>query len=250
MATKTAAAKKTAPAKKTKSKSFHYRDESRIASSFDRLMVFEFNTLESHREQIDLSLKKAVRDSERRYERERAKSVDPDQGGFLEFLGEEHHELAEALPRLQWNAQFLVAFATFELCLSELCRIIEHKLELPISYKDLQGMGIEQCRTYLFKFGKVEAAIPKKVWQDAWEMKALRNSLAHANGETVYLPSDGKHITSKLKRWKGVSLTYKEVGRGTRILLTSEFVKFAIETFREVTVAICNAPLPTKAAQK
>lgn len=235
---------KTAAAKKSKPKSFLYPDESRIASGFDRFMVLEFDTLESHREQIDLSLKRAVKDSERRYKRERALSVDPDQDGFLESLGEQHRELTDALPRLQWNAQFLVAFATFEHCLSELCRIIEHKLDLPISYKDLQGMGIEQAKTYLFKFGQVEAALPKREWQDAWEMKGLRNSLAHANGETIYIPSNGSHITSKLKRWKGISLTYEEAGQDTRILLTPEFVKFAIQTFRRVTVAICNAPLP------
>ena len=232
---------------KTKSK-FSYGDDRRIASGFDRVMIYEFTTLEAHRSQVDASFRRTIKAAEKQYEKARPEldEFEPHQAEYLEFLAEQYQEAAELLPRLQWNAQFLVAFATFELCLSKLCRIVENKLGSPISYKDLQGVGIEQCRAYLLKVGKLKKVFDSKEGKDAWDMKGLRNVLAHANGEVRYMPNEKGHITEKIKRWKGIGVHEKKEGIDTYLVLKPEFVEFAIETFRKVTVEICSSHLPTK----
>lgn len=78
---------------------------------------------------------------------------------YFDYMYEEYVTATESLPRIQWYAQFLIVYSTFEHTLHELCRIVQRRSDFSLSFKNLEGTGIT-ARNYLVKVAGVKTPFP------------------------------------------------------------------------------------------
>ena len=220
------------------------RNNQRIASGFDRILLYEFDVLNEHQTFAAKSLSRKQKALESEIEKMTANMDDEEQSGYIDHMHEEYVTATESLPRMQWYAQFLIVYSTFEHMLHELCRIVQRRSDFSLSFKDLEGAGITRARNYLVKVAGVEAPFQTAAWNRALLLAEIRNAIAHRNGEIDYQPENKKALSAKLKNEKHLELK-KNIAEqeDAQIILNAEFVRQSIESLREVIVDICNFEL-------
>jgi hypothetical protein len=230
---------------KTQSRQPFRRSQRRIATGFDRIVLYEFDILEQHREFVERHFTKTIADFEKKFDEDITGWDDPsDREAYGEHLAEEYHRLSNDLPRLQWYAQFLVAFATFENSLHELCRIVQRRSILKLGVKDLSGQGIVRASAYLRKLVGVEAPFETSEWNRALLFSEIRNAIAHRTGSLELKVNDPKSLASRIQKLEGVELIEPFVGAVEgEILLKPEFLKQAIRDMRKVLSDVANYEL-------
>lgn len=227
----------------TPKKKPHSPRDARISTGFDRFLLYEFGLLEEHRAFIEAHFTKSVSDFERRIQAEQATIGDSDEDGhYADYINEEYFTLAERLPRLQWNAQFLIVYSSFEDALNQLCKIVKNRSKHTVVLKDMAGSGIVRASIYLAKIAGVKAPFESDSWKKALLLGKLRNTIAHSNGNISVV--DSSSIANSIKGLPG--LTFKQVivdQIDADIVLSSEFLQDAISTLHTVLADICNFEL-------
>jgi len=218
--------------------------EQRIASGFDRLILYEFDALEDHRAHMEDSLSTAKRSVEKRI-REASTSVrKDDQQDYADFLNEEYATFVEVLPRLQRYAQLLVIYAAFEHALDELCAIVKGRSGFTLSVDDLAGKGIVRARSYLSKVAGVHAPFETRAWNSAILLNKIRNAIAHQNGEIKFDPKNKGSLAYQVRSMPNIQL--KQIVEGheyTHIIVDADFVRDAIVTLKTVLTDIASYKL-------
>jgi hypothetical protein len=102
------------------------RVQAQIASGFDRVLLYEFDLLEEHRAFTERHFADSAKRFEERYQADLAAVSEADRDDYTEHMIDEYTNMVESFPRLQWYAQFLVVYSTFEHSLNELCRIVRN----------------------------------------------------------------------------------------------------------------------------
>ncbi len=223
------------------------RDRSKIATVFDRILLYEFDALEEHRIFAESSIKGSIKSLEARIEKE-SKQLDPDEhDDYFDYMHDEYLSTKEIVPRIQWNSQFLIVYSTFEHMLHELCRIVKRRSGFDLSFKDLGGLGIERSKNYLSKVAGVKSPFQNPDWQRAKLLAEIRNAIAHSNGEIEINSTNKKLLGTRLEKEQHLKL--KKLipeQEDAQIVLSSEFVRNSISELRAVLVAICNYKLYDK----
>lgn len=212
----------------------------------------EFEALELHRAHAATSFSNRFDEIVDTWEAPPTNFSEQETKAWEAFLHAELQVTNTVLPRLQWNAQFLVAYATFENIMNKLCRIVERRTQQSLSVRDLSGMGIDPAKMYLQKVAEISEPFQMTEWKNVIALRELRNKIIHANGE-VDGTRPSEQLLKRLQEWKifGVDLLMTDEVLIKQILLTDQFVLFAISTFRAVVDKICEVevfaadPLPT-----
>jgi len=219
-------------------------DRKRIASGFDRVLLSEFDALEEHREFADSSLRRRVKSLGSRINKMIQGMTEEQRSEYYDHIYDEHVNVTETLPQMQWNAQFLIVYSTFEHMLHELCRIVERRSDLNLSFKDLGGQGVTRARNYLFKLAGVESPFQSAAWTRALLLADIRNAIAHRNGEIEFSPKAGGSLSARLSKEAHIKLDRMTTDDNTaRIVMDGEFVRASIVELRTVLVDICNYTL-------
>ncbi|MCG3784820.1 hypothetical protein [Delftia acidovorans] len=215
-------------------KKFRERQKRQLASWLDRLYINEFSLLEKHRLFVeenffsDMAQLKSDLDED-------LSGMDPaDAESYSEFLGEKRHMLTEVFPSLQWQAQFLVVYATFEANLNALCNVVRRRLNSRILLKDLSGSTFEKAQKYLEKVGELNIdSLKGEEFLRAKQLGDVRNFLAHSQG-LVDKEKDKKffNIFSNIPGLKLVPIFENEEVTEHNLQLSSEFVRYAIDNLR------------------
>jgi len=220
------------------------RDSKRIASGFARVLLYEFDALEEHREFADSSLRQRVKSLESRVNKMIQGMTEEQRDEYYDHVYDEHINVTETLPQMQWYAQFLIVYSTFEHTLHELCRIVERRSGFNLSFKDLDGQGINRARNYLVKLAGVNAPFQSAAWNRALLLADVRNAIAHRNGEIEFSPKAAKSLSARLAKEQHIKLKQIAPDDDTaRIVLDGEFVQQSIVELRKVLVDICNYEL-------
>jgi hypothetical protein len=236
---------KTVPSTKKK---FLANKSARIAVGFDRFLLSEFRLLEDHRAFVERHFAKSVKDFEKRVEAAKAAMVDPDEeGSYTGDMSDEYFDLVERLPRLQWYAQFLIVYSSFEDALNQLCRIVKERSGFSLGFNDMAEGGITRASRYLKKVAAVESPFQTASWHRAKLLGEIRNTIAHSNGNIreANLAKEGS-LAARIKDLPG--LTVKQVTaeqKDADIVLSSEFLKDTISHLHTVLADVCNYELYT-----
>jgi hypothetical protein len=214
----------------------------RLASGFDRVLLYEFEALEAHRDFAEKHFTATAQALEERFAAEIAALPDDERNGHNDIWMDEYQVTAEILPRLQWYAQFLVAYSTFEHSLQRLCDIVKGRSGLPISYKDLAGAGIQRASEYLKKMAEVRTPFETPEWQRALLLGEVRNRIAHMNGG-VPIQVEQKSLYQRAKTLEHLKFDESEGAGGAVLVLDAQFVRSALETLRKVLLNVANYEL-------
>lgn len=196
------------------------------------LLVVEFDYLEQHRRFIELQFRQESRDLEERFAQEKAQ-LEPGDDRFSDAFT----LLERTLPRLQWNAQFLVAYGVFEFWMYELCDEVQRRSGFELKAKDLGKQGIVRASNYLAKVAGVKTPFDSPEWDRALFLSKVRNVIAHGSGS---VPVDEKAFLEKLSK-EAPHLSLVEGWEDEKeVTLSSEFVRNAIATMRKVALDIAD----------
>nr|WP_295713479.1 hypothetical protein [uncultured Halomonas sp.] len=226
------------------SKPWWKRGHKRIATGFDRALLFEFDALEEHRSFAANSLSGAIKSLEKKINQGVDAVDEEDRDAYREHMNEEYITISEVLPRVQWNSQFLVVYATFEHLLNEICRIVQRRSSFNLSFKDLNGSGIERSKNYLSKVAGVTTPFQTTHWQRAKLLGEVRNIIAHRNGEVDLPPGNNNCLGAKLSKEKHLVLKkYIPDQDDAQIILSEKFIKESISDLRKVLISIFDYEL-------
>lgn len=210
-------------------------------------MLYEFAVLKEHHEFASKSLLKMKKALEDQMEKIAAEPDADDIRYYYDYMYDEYVAATESLPRIQWYAQFLIVYSTFEHALNELCRIVQRRSKFGLSFKDLEGMGITRARNYLVKVADVQTPFQSAGWNRALLLAEVRNAIAHRNGEIEYQPKNKKSLSARLMNEKHLKLKqYFTEQEDAQIILEAEFVGESIDVLRKVVADICNFKLYEK----
>ena len=121
-----------------------YISDYALARGIDRYPLVEFGMLEAHRAMVEAHFVATQDEFSRELDEalNELEDSDPDGMDILDDdIMERNHLLMNAIPRLQWNAQFLVVYAGFERALNSMCDLVKHRSQLKLSYQDMNGSG-------------------------------------------------------------------------------------------------------------
>ena len=216
----------------------------RIASGFDRFLLYEFQYLEEHRAFAGTHFLQNAKSFKEQFSADLAKMDENERQDYAEFMIEEYTKAVEVLPRLQWYAQFLVVYSSFEHALNELCRIVKNRSGFSLSQKDLEGQGVRRAANYLCKVANVHPPFQSPEWNRALLLGEIRNVIAHRNGEIEFNLNDKKSLSHRIQGVHGLQLKQIVTGmEDAELVLDTDFVRDAIKVLRKVLTDIANYPL-------
>lgn len=228
-----------------KEKNWIRRSSGEIAAGFDRILLHEFDFLERHRDFVNTHFANSTEAFTKNFDEEIALVKDEAQkAAYADYMNDEYIAIAEILPRLQWNAQFLVVYSSFEHALNRLCAIVKNRSGFELSFKDLAGNGIVRASSYLRKVASVEGPFQTSHWNRALLLGDIRNAIAHKNGEIEYTLHSKNSLAFRAKSLPGIELIQliKDDPNAT-IFINSTFVKDAICSLRLVLSDVANYKL-------
>jgi len=229
---------------------FKMKPDYRLAGAMQRVFIFEFGALDVHRQSVNASFVREIADAKRRWD---ALPDDTDDDS-AESYAEELALAIDLLPRLQWSAQFVLVFATFEDMLIKLCKMGHARLPSGKPLGKIWTTGMNGAKEFLKQIDGAGVIFGGQDWECAVDFQKLRNAIVH-NGGRIDLEQT-PDLSSVLKRfekgaWPGVSI-YRAYtgGRGgeealPEAVLTSDFVEFVIEALEKLVREIADLKLPT-----
>lgn len=206
-----------------------------LATWLDRLYEIEFQQLELHRKFIDEHFEAARTRLKAEFDKTYSELDKYDREDYAEFMVDDIQLLDETFPIVQWQAQFLVVYATFEASLNSLCNVVMRRLKSNISFKDMASAGVERAKTYLTKVGGVDSdeVFSNPNWQRATQLGKIRNLIAHAQGRVD--EANDRKVAAMLRTFKGLELKPITIGSTEHyVVLSSAFVCDAISTLQAV----------------
>jgi hypothetical protein len=215
-----------------------------IASGFDRVLIYEFDLLEEHRAFTDRHFTSSAKQFEAQYQADLAEIDEGDRAHFAEHMIDEYTNMVESFPRLQWYAQFLVVYATFEHGMNELCKIVKNRSNFSLAFTDIKDLGITRAANYLRKVADVHSPFTTAAWNRALLLGEIRNVITHRNGQIDIDLANKKSLAFRIKGLSG--LTLKQLVKeqeDAEIILNAEFVREAIADLRKVLRDVANYEL-------
>ena len=226
-------------------KSWRYTNkEKTIITGFDRILLDEFHFLENHRQLSEKSINETIKSFKERVN-ENVKHMEHDQRDlYQDNIYDEYIRTNEILPRIQWYSQYLIVYSTFEHILNELCKIVQRRSSFNLSFKDINGSGIERSKNYLTKVAGVKNPFQEPSWERAKLLSKIRNKITHNNGEIVLTPNNNKDLGTQLAKEKYLELN-KIIPEDNyaQIVLSSEFIRNSISELSKVLYNIGNYEL-------
>lgn len=215
-----------------------------IASGFDRILLYEFDYLEEHRAFAEKHFLRNAKSFEEQFSADLAEMDEDERRDYSDHMVDEYTTVVEVLPRLQWYAQFLVVYSSFEHALNELCGIVKNRSDFSLSLKDLEGQGIRRAANYLSKVAGVHSPFKSSEWNRALLLGEIRNAIAHRNGEIEFKPNDKGSLSHRIQGLHGLQLKQVVAGMDdAELVLDGTFVGDAIRGLRKVLTDIANYPL-------
>jgi len=223
-------------------------DRASLGLTHERL--FQFEVLEEHRRQMDESLRKALQETERQLIATRKHPSD-----IQEMLAgaEAIHEAAELLPRLQWNAQLVLAYSTFEHALNRVCLLAKARTGSTVDFRRYKGplgrdRDIFAAKSYLAEIAQITTPFAGAEWDAVVGINMLRNVIAHTNGEFSDPPQQRElDVQALVPGWTGVRVVFNSDGTPQCFRLTAEFLNTAIADFSAALRLVCQAEPSTSA---
>lgn len=225
-------------------------DESKLAVNMSWLVDWEFALLERHRHEMFASLNRFMDKASDMYEDfEKTWELsyeDVSQSPGYDLLVEEYRTATEFIPRVQWNAQFLMVFSTFENLVCRLAEVAKVRFKQKASYRDFSGQGFEQAHRYLKVVADLGKTFQSREWNAIDTYRSLRNNLAHKRGEFTW-SEEPNNLGQKLKKLKLGHWEVDDQSEGAlcNISLSPEFIEEAIKTLRAAALQVCNAKFET-----
>jgi hypothetical protein len=226
-------------------------DRGALGLTNERLLRYEFEVLEEHRRQMDDSLRQALQETERQLIATRKHPPDIQQ---MLAGAEAVHEAAELLPRLQWNAQLVLAYSTFEHALNRVCALAKARTGSTVDFGRYKGpsgkdTGIFKAKSYLAEIAQITTPFAGAEWDAVVGINKLRNVIAHTSGEFSDPPQARElEVQALVPRWVGVHVVINPNGTPQRFRLTAEFVSAAIAAFSTALALVCQAEPSTLVA--
>jgi hypothetical protein len=218
-----------------------FNKKGRIASNFDRVMIHEFRFLDRQRSFINQHLDRAKKEIDSKFD---SLGDDDESDAYRDYLIDEHYEICEKIPLLQWYSQFLVSYALFEHNLNELCEIVRNRSKLPVSFKDLNGRGIRRSALYLRKMAGVSSPFETDSWNNSVLLGEVRNVIAHNNGEIDSTRNHGPGLLKKFQVLPGLALKpHFEGSDQFTLIIDNDFLKSAIAKMGGVLTDVANYEL-------
>jgi hypothetical protein len=229
----------------TTKKSWVRRHSGRIAAGFDRLYLVDYDALERHQDLVAQSLTREVRALEQRFEQEAKGLTGAELAAYEDYRSDEFFDVEQLFPRLQWNAQYLVVYSNFEHVLQLLCKIVKRRSNFDVSVKDIEGRGVMRARTYLMKVAGVKSPFETSAAQRIKLLNDIRNAIAHQNGVIQDAKElDAQSLATRIRRDGAAELRRVDVEtEEVEIVLNANFVRRAIEDFRQVIMDVANYEL-------
>lgn len=210
-----------------------------LAHWMERRYEVEFQQLESHRSFMVGQLEKAQSSLKAEFIKIHDELDPADQSDYTEFMEDDFDLFENTFPMLQWQAQILVIYATFEDSLNGLCNVLQRRLKSRLSFKDMNGAGHERAKTYLSKVGGLDSVFGSDMWERARLLGKIRNAIAHHQGR-IDNTNDARTVAA-LRKLNGLQL--KPVAYSAtefKILLSSQFVKDSIITLQAIVHSIAT----------
>ena len=218
--------------------------QAQVASGFDRVLLYEFEYLEEH---LRLAEEKFIGNADEMKRRLRLdlEGMDEDERSrYTDSMVDEWDKIVDSLPRLQWYAQFLVIYSSFEYSLSQLCRIVQKRSKFKLSEKDLYGQGIQRAANYLSKVAGVDTPFTNTGWQHALLLGEIRNCIAHNNGMLLLEAKNKKALSSRLRDIAGIDFNeFVPDPERVQLNLSPTFVRESIKHLQQILSTIANYEL-------
>lgn len=218
-------------------------DETKLAVSLCWLVDWEFGLLERHRQEMFASLNRFMDKADDMYQdfqKQWEHYGDVTELPEYDLLAEEYRTATEFIPRVQWSAQFLMLFSTFENLICRLADVAKVRLKQKTSYRDFAGTGFEPAHKYLKVVAGLESAFKSAEWNAVSVFKQLRNTLAHTRGEFKW-SEEPSSLGQRMKQFKHWTVDDYSPGYACNLCLSSEFLEDAIKTLRAAALQVCNA---------
>lgn len=216
----------------------------RIASGFDRVILYQFQILEEHRVFTDKHFSDSAKRFKESYEADISGMDEEEQAEYADFMIDEYTNMIDAFPRLQWYAQFLVVYSSFEHVMNDLCNIVKKRSNFELSFGDIQGQGILRASIYLKKVAGVHSPFVTADWNRALLLGDIRNAITHRNGEIPFDLKNKRGLAYRIKDLPNLKLYQSFEGQeDAEIILNTEFVRAAIKTMRKVLGDVANYEL-------
>jgi hypothetical protein len=210
-----------------------------IAFGLDRVFLAHFDHLEKHLRIVESHIAEKTATWQAEIAAQLAQVREFERFGHDDLYDEDLDINLEVIPKLQWQAQFLVAYSTFEHVLGNLCLIVQRRSELELSCSDLSGQGIVRSKNYLAKVGGVKAPFESDSWAATLLLNKLRNAIAHNNSRMALNEQERVAI----ERLPGIKLQQVLNLSKFDVAIESSLVRHAITIFSEVVRSIAKYKL-------
>ena len=214
-----------------------------LVPQFERFFLFDFEIMLRHVEIISEQIRIQRHEYDSAFA-EQIKDMDSEEQALYADYMLDETAFIDALPRMQWRSQFLLAYSTFEHHLNLICKIAQKQCCIKSGFMETSGLGVERAAKYLRKEIGVVTPFKTEDWQNICLLGRLRNKIAHANG--VF--DEGNSDLVILKSMPGFKNVRAE-GLGVEVDISADFVSYSLSLmygFLNVisTYKICNLARP------
>lgn len=159
----------------------------------------ELYALEDHLKIIETQMNRTQRKERLKLDTlikaERLSSEDPE---WHQAINDYTERIEFLLPRF-FRGPFLVSlYAVYESAVTEIAALMQKKLSLGISIKDIKGDFLERSKKYYKHILKFDLYSESDTWQRINMLAELRNAFAHVNGRVEMLNQKSR---KKIKNW-------------------------------------------------
>jgi hypothetical protein len=130
----------------------------------------------------------------------------------------------EHIPNLHRYSVFVTLFSFLETELNELCKRIQNKDNLGLSFTDISGKGIDRAAKYLDKIAGIKITEEPNIWGNIKNMRELRNKIVHNAGKI----DDSDRNDNSLKKFIKEKPDFL-IGN-SEIIIKNGFLLFVIDT--------------------
>lgn len=186
----------------------------------------KFNQIEAYAETIDLFINREIKETEKRYEEEYAKTKPKEQNMIEDMYLDDLILLENLFPKILWSSLFATCYSVLEYELNSICRNIRSIKQLSLKPSDLKNIGIFQSQLYLKKVVGIKFPDRERPWQNIKYYNRIRNAIIHNEGRLSDSNNDKK---TKDYIITNPSLSFDETDA---VVLTRKFILEVIETIK------------------
>lgn len=144
-----------------------------------------------------------------------------------------------AIDELRWNYEYyfprslrysfiVLLFLVTEKQLSEFCRTLQKKHNLPIKPNELRGDSIERSKTYIHRLAGISSVVD---WKRVEDLSVVRNCIVHTMGD-INESRDRKRIHNLVSSDVGLSMGNNEFADKDTLQISAEYCSKAVRDMR------------------